>query len=57
MVHGMTPEDVRKDEEGMQTMRILGRNMAYQLKCLEAARKAGVQPPAWEPDVLTNFIH
>lgn len=28
-VHGYTPEDVRKDQKGMQTMRVLGRNMAF----------------------------
>jgi hypothetical protein len=33
MVHGATPEDVKKDLEGLQTMRILGRNMAWFLKC------------------------
>lgn len=37
-------------------MRILGRNMAYQLKCLEVARKEGIRPPLWEADILTNFI-
>ena len=40
-VHGFTPDDVRKDLEGMQTMRTLGRNMAYMLKCIEAGKKAG----------------
>ena len=42
MVHGTTHDDVRKDEEGMQIMRILGKNMAYYLKCQEAGRKAGI---------------
>ena len=27
-VHGFTPDDVRRDEEGMQTMRVLAQNMA-----------------------------
>ena len=36
IVHGATPEQVKKDEEGMQTMRILGKNMAYFLRCMEA---------------------
>ena len=55
-VHGFTPEDVRKDLEGMQTMRTLGENMAYMLKCFEAGRKAGVPEPKHEEQVLTNFI-
>ena len=34
MVHGFTPEDVRKDSEGLQTMRNLARNMAFMIKCI-----------------------
>ena len=56
MVHGQTPEDVKKDEEGMQIMRILGRNMAYYLKCIEAGKEKGIVPPAQEPTNFTNFI-
>lgn len=56
MVHGSTPEDVKKDLEGMQIMRILGRNMAWFLKCKEAGIKAGVPFPEREEKVYTNFI-
>ena len=56
MVHGSTPEEVRKDEEGMQIMRILGKNMAYYLKCIEAGKERGVKPPATEKITFTNFI-
>lgn len=56
MVHGAVPDDVRKDSEGLQTMRILGRNMAWFLKCKEAGMKAGVSFPAQEETVFTNFI-
>ncbi|WP_049729348.1 flavodoxin family protein [Dorea sp. D27] len=55
-VHGLTPEDVRKDEEGLQTMRTLGENMAWLLQCIDAGRKAGVKPPVYEPKIATNFI-
>lgn len=55
-VHGATPEDVKKDLEGLQTMRVLGRNMAWFLKCKEAGIKAGVPFPLREPKVRTNFI-
>ena len=44
-VHGMTPDNVRKDKEGLQTMRTLGENMAWLLRCIEAGRKAGVPVP------------
>ena len=56
MVHGSTPEDVRKDLEGLQTMRILGRNMAWFLKCKEAGIIAGVPFPEREENIFTNFI-
>lgn len=56
MVHGHTPEDVKQDLEGMQIMRVLGRNMAFFLKCKEAGMKAGVALPEKEGRVFTNFI-
>jgi multimeric flavodoxin WrbA len=53
MVHGMSPEEVRRDHEGMQIMRTLGRNMAWMLKSV----KDGKQPaPEMEPWTMTNFI-
>lgn len=45
MVHGSKPEDVIRDEEGMQTMRTLGDNMAWLLKSIEAGKKSGVKLP------------
>lgn len=56
MVHGMTPEEVARDLEGLQVMRVLGRNMAWTLKCIKAARAAGIAYPKAEPRVSTNFI-
>lgn len=56
MVYGNTPDEVRRDEEGMQTMRNLGRNMAYLLKCLEAGKAAGIEMPMQEGAFKTNFI-
>ena len=53
--HGLTPDEVRQDLEGMQIMRSLGRNMAWLLKCIEAA-KATVPYPEREPWARTNFI-
>lgn len=55
-VHGFTPDDVRQDLEGMQTMRTLGNNMAWLLQCIEAGRKAGIGKPAREPFQMTHFI-
>ena len=56
MVHGSKPEDVKKDEEGLQTMRNLGRNMAWLLKCIAAGKENGVEPPMSENTKRTNFI-
>ena len=56
MVHGNTPEEVKRDEEGMQTMRTLANNMAWLLKSIEAGKKAGIKLPENEPIISTNFI-
>ena len=56
MVHGNTPEEVRQDLEGMQTMRTLGKNMAWLLKCIQAGKEAGIPLPIKESRVGTNFI-
>ena len=49
-------QDVRRDEEGLQTMRTLGENMAWLLRCIETGRAAGVPAPKYEAKVATNFI-
>lgn len=51
--HGFTPDEVRQDEEGLQTMRTLGANMAHMLK---SAAAAGTAWPESEPPLRTNFI-
>ena len=56
MVHGNTPEQVRQDLEGLQTMRTLGKNMAWLLKCIEAGKAAGIAKPEREAKVATTFI-
>jgi len=56
VVHGNTAAEVEQDEEGLYTMRVLARNMAYLLRCREAADKAGVALPEREAGVITNFI-
>lgn len=56
MIHGSKAEDVLQDEEGLQTMRTLGKNMAWLLKCIEAGRQAGVLVPEAEVPQRTNFI-
>ena len=55
-VHGNTPDEVKQDLEGLQTMRTLGANMAWLLKCIEAGKKAGIEMPERETPIKTNFI-
>jgi multimeric flavodoxin WrbA len=53
-VHGFTAEDVKKDLEGLQTMRNLARNMAFLMKAIaDAKEKYGL--PKQETDVFTSF--
>ena len=56
MVHGNSAEEAAQDAEGLWTMRQLGRNMAWLLRCIEAGREAGVPAPSSEPGARTNFI-
>ena len=56
MVHGNTPEEVRQDAEGMQTMRNLARNLLWMIQCIQAGKAAGIQPPQAERSARTNFI-
>lgn len=55
-VHGRLPGEVVQDEEGMQTMRTLGRNMAWLLRCIQAGAAAGICRPEPEAPVSTSFI-
>ena len=56
MVHGSRPADVLRDEEGMEVMRQLGRNMTWLLRCIEAGRAAGIEHPNNPRRPMTNFI-
>ena len=55
-VHGNTAAEVEQDLEGMQTMRALGRNMAWMLKCIEAGKKSGVALPEQEKKIKFSII-
>lgn len=55
-IHGSNKEEAKQDLEGLQTMRNLGKNMAYLLKCMENAEKNGIDKPVYEKQIKTNFI-
>ena len=57
MVHGNSPEQVEQDEEGLQIMRQLARNLAWMVKSFALAKEHGIEPPAAEsPRKWTNFV-
>lgn len=56
MVHGSKAEDALQDKEGLQIMRGIGQNMAWMLKMIELSKKEGLNPPAIEAKIATNFI-
>ena len=56
IAYGRTPGEAEGDGEGLHTMRVLGRNMAWMLKCIEAGRAAGINAPGMEPKVMTNVV-
>lgn len=56
MAFGNTPEEVVRDEEGMQIMQTVGKNMAWIVKSIAAGKAAGVKQPVAEPRISTNFI-
>ncbi len=55
-IFGMESAEVEQDGEGLYNMRVLAKNMAYFLKCKEAAEKSGVELPKFETPIFTNFI-
>lgn len=56
MAHGSNPEQVKQDEEGMQIMRGVGRNMAWLIKCIECGKTNGINLPERETKIKTDFI-
>lgn len=56
VIHGTRPGEVTRDTEGVQIMRVLGKNMAWLLKLVEHG-KGAVAPPEREEKTYLNFIH
>ena len=54
--HGFIPQQQKKDLEGLQTMRTLGRNMAWLIKCIKLGKEHGIEFPKLEKFTPTNFI-
>ncbi|CCO08154.1 flavodoxin family protein [Desulforamulus hydrothermalis] len=55
VIHGTKPGEAVQDEEGVQIMRVLGRNMAWLLKVIEGGKQT-IKPPEREAKTFMNFI-
>ncbi len=56
VIHGRIPGEVSQDTEGVQIMRVLGRNMAWLMKLVEHGKDT-ITPPEREAKTFMNFIH
>jgi multimeric flavodoxin WrbA len=56
VIHGRAPGEVLQDLEGVQIMRVLGKNMAWLMKLVEHG-KVAVPPPEREQKTFFSFIH
>jgi multimeric flavodoxin WrbA len=56
VIHGTRPGEATQDAEGVQIMRVLGKNMAWLMKLVENGKET-VAAPEPEPKVYLNFIH
>lgn len=52
-VHGRNAAEVEQDEEGLQTARVLAKNLLW---LTQSIKKAGIEKPVAEPPIKTNFI-
>lgn len=55
VIYGRAPGEVLKDDEGMQIMRMLGKNMAWLIKLIEFG-EGKIEKPEVERKIYTNFI-
>ena len=55
-IPGTTPQEALQDEEGLDTMRQLGENMAWLLRCIAAGKASGIERREIRPKRRTNFI-
>ena len=53
VVHGQEPEEILRDEEGVQTLRVLSKNMAWLLRVVSEANESRPEPEEW---IETSFI-
>ncbi len=55
MIHGSKKEDIYKDEEGIQTLKLLAHNMSFLIKSINLGKENGLKITS-EPKIFTNYI-
>lgn len=55
VIHGLMPGEVSEDSEGIQIMKVLGKNMAWTIKLVQNGKES-VEEPVQETKLMTNFI-
>ncbi len=56
IAHGGAPGQVALDDEGIETMVNLAKNLGWMIKCFDAGKKAGIACPDTHKNAWTNFI-
>jgi len=55
-VHASVPKDLEQDQEGLQILRQLARNLVWLVKSLEISKIQGLPLPKSEDRIWTNFV-
>ena len=56
IIHGNTPAEVEQDLEGIYTLEVMAKDLAWIMKCIEAGKEEGILPEVDNKTVWTNFI-
>jgi multimeric flavodoxin WrbA len=54
-IHGRRSGQITQDQEGLQTLMNLAKNMAWMLRCIEAGKEKGIMPPQAITGARTDF--
>ena len=52
----VNPSQLKEDEEGLFTLSTVARNLAWMVKCIDAGKKAGIEPESLQKEIWTNFV-
>jgi len=55
VIHGTNPGEALQDQEGVQIMRVLGKNMAWLMELVKHGKES-IEEPEREIKSFTNFI-